>query len=66
MRELTDTENKIQAARRFFNSVVNDLNTALQTFPSNIVGGMFGFKEGTLFALDATEQAAKQPVKVSF
>ncbi|MBP9669225.1 MAG: LemA family protein [Candidatus Pacebacteria bacterium] len=65
-RELSDTENKIQAARRFFNSVVNDLNTALQTFPSNIVGGMFGFKEGTLFALDATEQAAKQPVKVSF
>lgn len=65
-RELSDTENKIQAARRFFNSVVNDLNTALQTFPSNIIGNMFGFKQETLFVLDASEQAAKQPVKVSF
>lgn len=39
--ELSDTENKIQAARRFYNSVVQDLNTALQTFPSNIVAGLW-------------------------
>lgn len=65
-RELTDTENKIQAARRFYNSVVQDLNTALQSFPSNIIGNMFGFKEAEFFQLSESEQAAKEPVKVSF
>ncbi|PJE74410.1 MAG: hypothetical protein COV01_01235, partial [Candidatus Taylorbacteria bacterium CG10_big_fil_rev_8_21_14_0_10_41_48] len=42
-RELTDTENKIQAARRFYNSVVQELNVALESFPTNIVGNMFKF-----------------------
>lgn len=65
-RELSDTENKIQAARRFYNSVVQDLVTALQSFPSNIVGSAFGFKESDFFELGADEQAAKEPVKVSF
>lgn len=65
-RELSDTENKIQAARRFYNSVVQELNTSLQSFPANIIGGMFGFKESEFFELEQGEEAAKQPVKVSF
>jgi LemA protein len=65
-RELTDTENKIQAARRFYNSVVQDLQNALEQFPSNIIGGSFGFKTRDFFALAEGEAAAKEPVKVSF
>lgn len=65
-RELSDTENKIQAARRFYNTNVRDLNTAVQSFPSNIVAGMFRFAERDFFELGADEQAAKQPVAVKF
>ncbi len=64
--ELSDTENKIQAARRFYNSVVQDLNTRLQSFPSNLIGNGFGFKASDFFQLGADEQAAKEPVKVQF
>lgn len=63
-RELTDTENKIQAARRFYNTNVRDLSIALQQFPSNMVGNLFGFKEREFFELE--EEAAKDPVAVSF
>jgi LemA protein len=65
-RELTDTENKIQAARRFYNGNVRDLTTSLQSFPGNVIGSTFGFKEREYFELGANEQAAKDPVKVSF
>ena len=65
-RELSDTENKIQAARRFYNSVVQELKNALEQFPSNIIGSTFGFKPSDFFALAENEQAAKDPVKVSF
>lgn len=65
-RELTDTENKIQAARRFYNSNVRDLKTALQQFPGNIVGNMFGFQAMEFFELSAEDAAAKDPVKVQF
>ncbi|MCR4325879.1 MAG: LemA family protein [Patescibacteria group bacterium] len=65
-RELADTENKIQAARRFYNSVVIELQNALEQFPTNIVGNAFGFKTREFFALDEGEAAARQPVKVSF
>lgn len=65
-RELSDTENKIQAARRFYNSVVQDLQNALEMFPGNIIGNMFGFKTREFFELGADEQAARNPVKVSF
>ncbi|MBL1434296.1 LemA family protein [Candidatus Wolfebacteria bacterium] len=61
--ELTDTENKIQAARRFYNSVVRDLNTALEVFPTNLIAGMFNFTKREFFEL--TEEDAKEPVKVS-
>ena len=63
--ELTDTENKIQAARRFYNGNVRDLKIALQSFPSNIVGNMFNFKEEQFFEL-AEGSVEKEPVKVSF
>jgi LemA protein len=65
-RELSDTENKIQAARRFYNSVVQDLQNALEQFPSNIIGNMFGFKTREFFALEEGEEVARKPVKVSF
>ena len=63
-RELADTENKIQAARRFYNGNVRDYNIATETFPSNIVAGSFGFAKKELFDLD--EPAAREPVKVAF
>lgn len=62
--ELSDTENKIQAARRFYNSTVMDLNTSIEQFPTNIVAGMFGFKREEF--LDLEEIAAKEPPAVSF
>jgi LemA protein len=65
-RELSDTENKIQAARRFYNQNVMSLNTGLEQFPGNVIGGMFRFEKREFFELEAGEEAAKQPVKVSF
>lgn len=64
--ELSDTENKIMAARRFYNANVRDLNTKIETFPSNLIAGPFGFKKREFFELDAADAAAKDPVKVSF
>ena len=65
-RELSDTENKIQAARRFYNGVVMELQNALEQFPTNLIGNMFGFKTREFFELADGEQAARQPVKVQF
>jgi LemA protein len=65
-RQLTDTEDKIQAARRFYNGVVRDLNTSLQSFPGNVIADLFRFEPREFFALDESEAAARQPVKVSF
>lgn len=64
--ELSDTENKIQAARRFYNGNVRDLNTTIQSFPGNIIAGTFHFTAMEFFQLDASEAAAKEPVKVQF
>lgn len=64
--ELTDTEDKIQAARRFYNGTVMVLNTAEQTFPTNLVAGSFGFGPMDLFQLGAADEAAREPVKVQF
>lgn len=63
-RELSDTENKMMASRRFFNSTVMDLNTKIESFPSNVIAGMFGFTKDQFFAVGS--EAEKQPVKVSF
>ncbi len=65
--ELVDTEDKIQASRRFYNSGVTGLNTKIQTFPANVVAGMFGFKNREFFDVDETERAAaEKPVEVKF
>jgi LemA protein len=63
-RELTDTEDKIQAARRFYNGTVMDLNNKVESFPANIIANTFKFKPAEFFQLE--EAAAKEPVKVSF
>lgn len=64
--ELTDTENKIQAARRFYNTNVRDLAIALQSFPQNLIGNLFNFTEREYFELGEDEKAAKDPVAVKF
>ncbi len=63
-RELTDTEDKIQAARRFYNTNVRDLNIKIESFPSNIFAGIFGFKAMDLF--QTTNETERQPVAVKF
>jgi len=64
-RELVDTENKVQAARRFYNANVRDMNIAVQKFPANIISGMFGFSVREFFELaEGSEQ--REPVEVSF
>ena len=65
-RELSDTENQIQAARRFYNTNVRDLNTAVQSFPQNLIARGFKFTEREFFELDAVDAAAREPVKVQF
>lgn len=65
--ELVDTEDKIQASRRFYNSGVRDLNTKIQTFPANVIAGMFGFKNRDFFDVDDAErEAANKPTEVKF
>lgn len=64
-RELSDTENKIQAARRFYNGNVRDLNIALQAFPSNVIGSMFSFKAEPFFELEENS-VEREVVKVNF
>ena len=63
-RELADTENKIQASRRFYNANVRDLNVAIQQFPTNIIANSFGFKVMEFFEAEAP--AEREPVKVKF
>lgn len=65
--ELVDTEDKIQAARRFYNGAVRDLNIKIQTFPTNLFASMLGFKKRDFFDVDEGEVAAvSQPVDVDF
>ena len=63
--ELSDTENKIQAARRFYNANVRDLNIKIESFPSNLMATMFGFTKKEFFDL-ADNDAAQNPVEVKF
>ena len=63
--ELSDTENKIQAARRFYNGNVRDLNIAIESFPGNAIASTFKFSQMELFDL-AENDAAQQPVEVKF
>ena len=64
-RELSDTENKIQAARRFYNANVRDLNTKIESFPANIIATSFRFSKKEFFDL-ADNDAAQNPVGVKF
>ncbi|HEY4512046.1 MAG TPA: LemA family protein [Candidatus Paceibacterota bacterium] len=64
-KELSDTENKIQSARRFYNGTVRDLNTATESFPGNMIAGSFSFKKMDLFDLPDGD-AAENPVSVQF
>lgn len=67
MAELSDIENKIAAARRFFNSATNELNTAVQQFPANLLAGMFGFSEEAFFEIeDELAAAVKKAPEVNF
>jgi LemA protein len=58
--ELSDTENKIQASRRFYNGNVRDFNTKIQVFPNNMIAGMLGFKKYEFFQIGEEEKAAPQ------
>jgi LemA protein len=65
--ELTATENRIGFARQHYNDVVGNYNTTLMSFPTNLLAGMFGFRPGDFFQLDAAEAAAvRQAPKVQF
>jgi len=63
--ELSDTENKIQAARRFYNTNVRDLNISIQSFPSNVIANMFKFSKMEFFDLPDND-VAQNPVEVKF
>jgi len=63
-KELSDTENKIQAARRFYNTNVRDLNIKIESFPANIIANMFKFSKMEFFQL--AEETARGPVAVKF
>jgi len=65
--DLTDTEDKIQASRRFYNSMVLSFNNRTATFPSNMIASMFSFKKLAFFELDESERAAaSQPIRAQF
>ncbi len=63
-RELADTENKIQASRRFYNTMVRDLNIKIDSFPANIVSNIFRFAKEKFFEVDSAEE--KEPINVKF
>jgi len=61
--ELSDTENKIQAARRFYNGLVRDYNTKIQIFPNNLFAGMLGFGQREFFEVDSEDERKNVEVK---
>lgn len=63
-RELSDTENKIQASRRFYNATVMEYNTKIDTVPTNMIANMFGFTKEAFFEVET--EAEREPVKVKF
>lgn len=65
--EISDVENKLSAVRRFFNSATKEYNNAVETFPSNIIAGMFSFKKESMFDLGvAQREALDEAPKISF
>jgi LemA protein len=64
--EISDIENKIAVARRFFNSATKELNVATEIFPSNLIATLFNFKRELMFELGDQRAAAEQPPKIQF
>ncbi len=64
--EISDIENKIAAARRFFNSATKELNVATELFPSNLIATLFNFRRETMFVLGDQRAEAEQPPKINF
>lgn len=56
--ELSDTEDKIEMARRFYNGAAREQNVAVQTFPANLIAGIFGFRSRGFFEIDISDAAA--------
>ena len=64
--EISDVENKLAAVRRFFNSATKELNIAVESFPSNMVAGMFSFQKEPMFDLGDRRETMEEPPKVNF
>ena len=65
--EISDVENKLAAVRRYFNSATRELNNAVETFPSNLIAGMFNFKKEEMFEIDDSKrEILEEPPKISF
>jgi len=64
--EISDVENKIAAARRFFNSATKELNVATEVFPSNIIATIFNFKREPMFELGDQRAVIEEPPKIKF
>ena len=64
--ELSDIENKLAAVRRYFNAATTEFNNGIETFPSNLIAGIFGFTRETLFDLGQDRATLAEPPKISF
>lgn len=64
--EISDVENKLAASRRYFNSATRELNTSVESFPANLLAGMFGFKKETMFDLGEQRQSLEQAPEIKF
>ncbi len=64
--ELSDIENKLAAARRYFNAATTEYNTGIETFPANLIAGNFGFQRETLFDLGQERATLEESPKISF
>lgn len=64
--EISDLENKLSSVRRYFNSATKELNNAIQTFPSNILAGMFGFHKEVMFDLGEQRATLEEAPKIKF
>ncbi len=64
--ELSDIENKLAAARRFFNAATYEYNTGIETFPANMIAGSYGFKREAMFDLGEQRAEMEEPPKIKF
>ena len=64
--ELSDIENKLAAARRYFNAATTEYNNGIETFPANVIAGTFGFRRETMFDLGTERTELNKPPKISF